>query len=100
MRIRVVEDEPLLADAVAVHLTRAGHAVDCVGRLDDADASLDATEFGLVILDLHLPDGRGLDLLMRAAQHAPSARRDRRASRCSRQPLTMSSPRPAARKRR
>lgn len=65
MRILVVEDEPLLADAVAVHLTRAGHAVDCVGRLDDADASLDTTEYGLVILDLHLPDGRGLDLLKR-----------------------------------
>ncbi len=65
MRILVVEDEPLLADALHVHLTRAGHAVDCVGRLDDADASLDTTDYGLVILDLHLPDGRGLDLLKR-----------------------------------
>ncbi len=65
MRILVVEDEPLLADAVSVHLTRAGHAVDCVDRIDDADAALDSTEYGLVLLDLHLPDGRGLDLLRR-----------------------------------
>jgi len=65
VRILLVEDEPLLADAVYVHLTRAGHAVDCVGRLDDADAALDTTEYGLILLDLHLPDGRGLDLLKR-----------------------------------
>lgn len=63
MRVLVIEDEPLLADAICVHLTRAGHAVDCVGRLDDAEAVLDSTEYGLILLDLHLPDGRGLDLL-------------------------------------
>jgi two-component system OmpR family response regulator len=65
VRILIVEAEPLLADAVSVHLTRAGHAVDWVDRLDDAEASLDTTNYGLVILDLHLPDGRGLDLLRR-----------------------------------
>lgn len=65
MRILIVEDEPLLADAVSIHLTRAGHAIDCVGRIDDAEAVLDTTEYGLVLLDLHLPDGRGLDLLRR-----------------------------------
>jgi two-component system OmpR family response regulator len=65
VRLLLVEDEPLLADAVSVHLKRAGHAVDCVGRIDDADTALDATEYGLVLLDLHLPDGRGLDLLRR-----------------------------------
>lgn len=63
MRILLIEDEPLLADAVCVHLKRAGHAIDWVGRIDDADAALSTTEYGLVLLDLHLPDGRGLDLL-------------------------------------
>lgn len=65
MRILLVEDEPLLADAVCVHLKRGGHAVDWVARLDDAEAALDATEYGLMLLDLHLPDGRGLDLVKR-----------------------------------
>jgi len=65
LRILVVEDEPLLADAVCVHLRRGGHAVDWVGRIDDAEAALDTTDYGLVLLDLHLPDGRGLDLLKR-----------------------------------
>jgi two-component system OmpR family response regulator len=65
VRILLIEDEPLLADAVKVHLTRAGHAVDWVDRIDDADGALSSTDYGLVLLDLHLPDGRGLDLLRR-----------------------------------
>lgn len=65
MRILLIEDEPILADAVATHLTRTGHAVDHVERLDDAEAALETTDYGLVLLDLHLPDGRGLDLLRR-----------------------------------
>ncbi len=63
MRILVIEDEPLLADAICVHLKKAGHAVDWMDRLGDAAAALDTTDYGLVLLDLHLPDGRGLDLL-------------------------------------
>ncbi len=65
MRILLIEDEPILADAVATHLARTGHAVDHVERLDDAEAALETTDYGLVLLDLHLPDGRGLDLLRR-----------------------------------
>jgi two-component system OmpR family response regulator len=62
MRILLIEDEPVLGEAVATHLKRS-HAVDWVQRLDDADAALRAVDYGLVLLDLHLPDGRGLDLL-------------------------------------
>lgn len=65
MRILLIEDEKLLGEAVAAHLTRANHAVDWVDRLDDAEAALDTTDYALVILDLHLPDGRGLDFLAR-----------------------------------
>jgi len=63
MRILLVEDEPVLGEAVTTHLTRSNHAVDWVQRLDDAEAALRAVDYGLVLLDLHLPDGRGLDLL-------------------------------------
>jgi len=63
MRILLIEDEPLLGEAVATHLKRSSHAVDWVQRLDDADAALRAVDYGLILLDLHLPDGRGLDLL-------------------------------------
>ena len=63
MRILLIEDEPVLGEAVATHLKRSNHAVDWVQRLDDAEAALRAVDYGLVLLDLHLPDGRGLDLL-------------------------------------
>jgi two-component system OmpR family response regulator len=63
MRILLIEDEPVLGEAVATHLKRSSHAVDWVQRLDDAEAALSAVDYGLVLLDLHLPDGRGLDLL-------------------------------------
>lgn len=63
MRILLIEDEPVLGEAVSTHLKRSNHAVDWVQRLDDAEAALRAVGYGLVLLDLHLPDGRGLDLL-------------------------------------
>jgi two-component system OmpR family response regulator len=63
MRVLLVEDEPSLGQAVEEHIRDAGHAVDRVLRLDDAEAALRAVDYGLVLLDLHLPDGSGLDLL-------------------------------------
>ena len=63
MRLLLVEDEPMLGDAVRERISRDGHAVDWVRRLDEADAALAAIAYELVLLDLHLPDGRGLDLL-------------------------------------
>ena len=64
MRVLLVEDDPPLGSAVREHLRREGHAVDWVTRLDEADAALRSVEFEMVLLDLYLPDGRGLDLLL------------------------------------
>lgn len=63
MRILLVEDEHLLGDAVRERIMRDGHAVDWVKRIDDANHAIAAVGYGIVLLDLHLPDGRGLDLL-------------------------------------
>ena len=63
MRVLLIEDEPVLGQAVQEQVAADGHAVDLVTRLDEADAALRAVDYGLVLLDLHLPDGRGLDLL-------------------------------------
>lgn len=63
MRVLLIEDEPVLGQAVQEQVAADGHAVDWVTRLDEADAALRAVDYGLVLLDLHLPDGRGLDLL-------------------------------------
>lgn len=65
MRILLVEDESDLAEAVAEHIRAQGHAVDHVARLDEAAAALAAVDYGLLLLDLQLPDGQGLELLRR-----------------------------------
>jgi DNA-binding response OmpR family regulator len=65
VRILLVEDEGDLAAAVAEHIRGQGHAVDGVARLDEAAAALAAVDYDLVLLDLQLPDGQGLDLLRR-----------------------------------
>jgi DNA-binding response OmpR family regulator len=63
MRILLVEDDLVLGAAMRDHLVSTGHAVDWMQRLDDARLSLDTATYELVLLDLNLPDGRGLDLL-------------------------------------
>ena len=65
MRLLLIEDAVSLGEAVRDHLRADGHAVDWVTTLADADAALAAVDYPLLLLDLHLPDGRGLDLLRR-----------------------------------
>lgn len=72
MRVLLVEDDHVLGDAICAHVAASGHGVDWVKRLDEARAALDTTPYELVLLDLNLPDGRGLDLLkeLRAKDNA------------------------------
>lgn len=63
MRVLLVEDDYVLGDAIKDHVSAAGHGVDWVKRLDDAREALGGVEYELLLLDLNLPDGRGLDLL-------------------------------------
>lgn len=65
MRLLLVEDERELAGLVKTGLKAAGFAVDHVVTLVDAEAALDAGSYDIVVLDLRLPDGDGLDLLRR-----------------------------------
>lgn len=69
MRVLLIEDDHVLGAAIRDYLVSAGHAADWMLRLDDARHALDGVPYELVLLDLGLPDGRGLDLLrqLRAA---------------------------------
>lgn len=68
MRVLVVEDEPHIGSAVQEHVRAAGHAVDWVQKLGDADAAIRSVPYDALLLDLHLPDGRGLDFLKKLRQ--------------------------------
>ncbi|WP_299364738.1 response regulator transcription factor [uncultured Paracoccus sp.] len=63
MRILLVEDDTILGAAVRDHIAGDGHSADWVGRLDLAAEHLDAAPYDLILLDLMLPDGRGIPFL-------------------------------------
>jgi DNA-binding response OmpR family regulator len=62
MRILVVEDEPLLADAVAEWLRGDAHAVDVVHDGGAALERIDVHEYDVVVLDRDLPVVHGDDV--------------------------------------
>ena len=63
MRVLLVEDAPGLGEAVREQIADDAHAVDWVQRLDHARTSVRTTPYDLILLDLMLPDGLGLDFL-------------------------------------
>lgn len=65
MRLLLVEDDPDLGEALVANLARDGFAVDLAADLATAEAALDTAIYDLVLLDLGLPDGDGLELLRR-----------------------------------
>lgn len=65
MRILVVEDDSVLADAIVNALGDAGYAADALASGADADRALGTEEFDLVILDIELPMLDGYEVLER-----------------------------------
>jgi two-component system OmpR family response regulator len=65
MRILLIEDDMVLGAAVRDQITADGHSVDWVQRLDAAVDAMAGAGFDLVLLDLMLPDGRGIPFLRR-----------------------------------
>ena len=63
MRMLLVEDDQVLGQAVRDQSVADGHSVDWVKGVVDAHAAILSAAFELVLLDLMLPDGRGLDFL-------------------------------------
>jgi len=61
----VVDDEPHIGLLLRPHLERLGYAVSLARTLADARAVLGdrAAPLDAMLLDLHLPDGSGLELL-------------------------------------
>jgi DNA-binding response OmpR family regulator len=65
MRLLVVEDNTRLASLIANLLRDHGFAVDSVETVDEALAALEAADYDLIVLDLSLPGGDGVDILKR-----------------------------------
>jgi two-component system response regulator QseB len=65
MRLLIVEDDPLLGEALAAGLRQVGHAIDWFRDGNQADAALAGAPYDAMVLDLGLPGGDGLSWLAR-----------------------------------
>lgn len=65
MRLLLVEDDELLRNSLHESLSQAGFAVDATGSALTADQLAQQEDYRLIVLDIGLPDGDGLQLLAR-----------------------------------
>jgi DNA-binding response OmpR family regulator len=63
MRVLVIEDDRIIGDGVVAGLDLEGYAVDWVEDIESAETAIDANKYDLMVLDIGLPDGSGLDFL-------------------------------------
>lgn len=62
-RILIVEDSQLVTEAFSILFTDAGYEVDVAGTVADAIERGLSEPVDLMLLDLSLPDGSGLEIL-------------------------------------
>ncbi|MDI6002480.1 response regulator [Cobetia marina] len=68
MKLLLLEDDDLLAESLAELLEDNGYRLDVSTSLHEAQAFMATEQYALVVLDLGLPDGSGLELLKRWRQ--------------------------------
>lgn len=72
MRLLLVEDNRRLGALIVEGLVREGFAVDWRASLEGAFEARTLAAYDVILLDLGLPDGDGLDLLRRAREEGDS----------------------------
>jgi PAS domain S-box-containing protein len=75
LKILLIEDNPGDADLIEEMLSGADvrFELKCVERLSDGIEQIKSDSFDVILLDLGLPDSRGLDTLMRLHESKPAA---------------------------
>ena len=60
--ILIIEDEPDIRKTLEYNISREGYKVVCASSLSKGKEQINSSDFSLILLDLMLPDGSGLDL--------------------------------------
>ena len=60
--ILIIEDEPDIRKTLEYNISREGYKVVCASSLSKGKEHINSSDFSLILLDLMLPDGSGLDL--------------------------------------
>ncbi len=72
-RILVIDDEEGIRKGCARVLQPQGYAIDTAAGFQDGLKKIHAGQYDLVLLDVIMPDGRGIDLLEPIHSHDPEA---------------------------
>ena len=70
LNVLIVEDEARLAELLADYCRHEGHTPKVAGDLASARKALNAGDIDIILLDVMLPDGSGLDLCKEVRAHS------------------------------
>jgi DNA-binding response OmpR family regulator len=73
MKILIVEDEIDLLNAISEFLIKQGYICELADHFELADEKLSIYEYDVILLDITLPDGNGLELFKSIKEHNPKA---------------------------
>jgi DNA-binding NtrC family response regulator len=73
-QVLVVDDERLIRTSLERALSGLGHQAEAADSIAAALAALSRKRFDLVVLDLKLPDGSGVDVLRRITAESPESK--------------------------
>jgi len=73
-KVLVVDDEAVVVNSIRKILTRKGFAIEEAFTCKDALAQVFAQDYDLVLLDMKMSDGNGLDVLQRIKAKRPDLR--------------------------
>lgn len=68
-KIYVIEDEPSLRLLYRTELESMGHQVTCVSNGREAMSKLKTDQADLIVLDIMMPEGDGMEFLTRMLDH-------------------------------
>ncbi|HNZ64650.1 MAG TPA: sigma-54 dependent transcriptional regulator [Smithella sp.] len=69
--VLLIDDEPSIQFGFRAYLNKTGYDVQTAGSIVEAGQKLTQRSFDIILLDLSLPDGNGLDLISEIRQNHP-----------------------------
>jgi len=63
VKVLIIEDEKELSEVISSYLTDAGYTCEQASNLERAVDKISIYEYDILLLDIGLPDGNGLDLI-------------------------------------
>ncbi len=69
--VLLIDDEPSVQFGFSAYLSKTGYQVQTAGSITEARNKLVHGSFDIILLDLSLPDGNGLDLIAEIRQNYP-----------------------------